>query len=153
MNLEANTASPLIANNIKENKSLTQLINKPKKRKKIIKKYINRKNYKQVLETLYNKITTSTDSTLYNKKIRNYLRFRKFRLESQISKNNICNNVEKLRDMIHKDDSIKKVISFRKNMVTFFKDFQHIHNKEHEIEKKVNDIEDQMIKFFSELKN
>ena len=104
------------------------------------------------METLYNKITTSNDATLYNKKIKNYLRFRRFRLDPQINKNNICNNMENLREMICKDDSIKKVIYFRKNMGNFFDEIQGINDKESEIEKKVDDIEDQMIKAFSEMK-
>jgi hypothetical protein len=141
-------------NTITENKSLTQLIVKPKKKRKrkIIKKYINKNNYKEKLETLYNNIINSNDATLYDKKIKNYLRFRRFRLDPQINKNNICSNMENLRDKICKDDSIKKVIYFRKNMGNFFDDIQGINNKESEIEKKVNDIEDQMIKAFSELK-
>jgi hypothetical protein len=141
-------------NTITENKSLTQLIVKPKKKRKrkIIKKYINKNNYKEKLETLYNNIINSNDATLYDKKIKNYLRFRRFRLDPQINKNNICSNMESLRDKICKDDSIKKVIYFRKNMGNFFDDIQGINNKESEIEKKVNDIEDQMIKAFSELK-
>ena len=141
-------------NTITENKSLTQLIVKPKKKRKrkIIKKYINKNNYKEKLETLYNNIINSNDATLYDKKIKNYLRFRRFRLDPQINKNNICINMENLRDKICKDDSIKKVIYFRKNMGNFFDDIQGINNKESEIEKKVNDIEDQMIKAFSELK-
>ena len=141
------------ASNNSENKSLTQLMVKPKKkRRKVIKRYINNNNYKEKLETLYNKITTSNDATLYNKKIKNYLRFRRFRLDPQINKNNICNNMENLREMICKDDSIKKVIYFRKNMGNFFDEIQGINNKESEIEKKVDDIEDQMIKAFSEMK-
>ena len=133
---------------------MTQLIVKPKKKRKrkIIKKYINKNNYKEKLETLYNNIINSNDATLYDKKIKNYLRFRRFRLDPQINKNNICSNMENLRDKICKDDSIKKVIYFRKNMGNFFDDIQGINNKESEIEKKVNDIEDQMIKAFSELK-
>ena len=62
-NLDTNTANTFIVNNSIENKSLTQMIRKPKKKKKIVKKNINRDNYKQTLETLYNKITTSDDST------------------------------------------------------------------------------------------
>lgn len=149
-NINSNTSNSLA----KENNSLTQLISIPKKRKKIIKRYLNRNNYKQNLESLYNKIATSSDSTIYDKKIKNYLRFRRYRLDPTISKNKLCNNMENLREVICKDDSIKKVIYFRKNAGNFFEeDKGKLNEKESEIEKKVNDIEDQMIKAFSELKD
>ena len=142
--------------NDKENKSQSKSNSKSEKKKKIkknINKNINKNNYKKTLETLYNKISNSENTTIYDKKIRSYLKFRKYPLEHKIDENIICNNVEILRDKICKDESIKKVIGLRRSVGNYFKENKVFDNKELEIEKKVNDIEDEMIKAFSEFKN
>ena len=128
------------------------IIKKPKKSKKIKKKYFNKDNYRKTLETLYNKITTTDDSSKFDKKIKSYLKFRRYILDPKINKDDICNNMEKLRDKICKDISIKKVIYFRKSMGHSNDEIEQINKNESEIEKKVYDIEDKMIKAFSELK-
>lgn len=133
------------------NKSLTQTINKPKKKKKFVKKTLNGENYRQTLENLYDKIANSDDPTEFDKKIRNFLRARRYKFDQKITKNKICNNMESLRILICKDDSIKKVIDYRKNMGHIIDNGNN--NKESEIEKKMNEVEDQMIKAFSEFKN
>ena len=61
--------------------------------------------------------------------------------------------MEALRDKICKDQSIKKVIDLRRSVGNYFKQTKIIDNKELEIEKRVNNIEDEMIKAFAELKN
>ena len=142
--------------NDKENKSQSKSNSKSekkKKNKKYINKNINKNNYKKTLETLYNKISNSENTTIYDKKIRSYLKFRKYKLDHKIDENIICNNVEILRDKICKDESIKKVIGLRRSVGNYFKENKIFDNKELEIEKKVNDIEDEMIKAFSEFKN
>ena len=142
--------------NDKENKSQSKSNSKSEKKKKIkknINKNINKNNYKKTLETLYNKISNSENTTIYDKKIRSYLKFRKYPLDHKIDENIICNNVEILRDKICKDESIKKVIGLRRSVGNYFKENKVFDNKELEIEKKVNDIEDEMIKAFSEFKN
>ena len=149
-NFDSNASNSFVDNN---NNSLVRLIKKNKKRKKTLKKYINRDNYKQTLETLYNKIANTNDPSIYNTKIKNYLRFRRFRLEPRINKNEICDNMESLREKILKDDSIKKVIYFRKDLGNIFNGKGIINKKDIDIDKKVNEVEDQMIKVFSELKN
>ena len=154
--MELKTLNSAIQNKSEENKSHSKSHSKSNskhKKKKKIKKYINRANYKKTLENLYNKISTSDNARIYDKKIRSYLKYRKFRLDPKINENNICNNMEALRDKICKDQSIKKVIDLRRSVGNYFKQTKIIDNKELEIEKRVNNIEDEMIKAFAELKN
>ena len=61
--------------------------------------------------------------------------------------------MENLREMICKDNSIKRVIEFRKNVGDTFNNVNNINSNQNLFEKKINDIEDQMIKSFSALKS
>lgn len=149
----ASTINNFSGSNSLENKSLAKLIKKPKKKKKIQKKYITRKNYKKTLETLYNKIITSDDSSIFDKKIKNYLKFRRYQLEPKITRENICNNVEQLREKICKDNSIKRLIYFRKNIDSTYTGDININKKENELAKKFHKIEDQIVQTFSTIKN
>ena len=105
------------------------------------------------MENLYNNVSKTFDSTKYDKKIKSYFKLRKYRIEPNISKENICKNMENLREMICKDNSIKRVIEFRKNVGDTFNNVNNINSNQNLFEKKINDIEDQMIKSFSALKS
>ena len=153
INIGANTANFFSGNIGKENNP-PKLYNVSKKKKIIKRKKLKKIDYHKTLETLYNKISSASDTTIYNKKIRNFLKYRKYKLNSDISKNYICNNMESLREKFKKDNSIKKVIYFRQSVSNIYngKKKTNIEN-EPEIEKKIYDIEDQMINAFTEKKN
>ena len=153
LNIGANTANFFSGNRGKENNP-PKLYNVSKKKKIIKRKKLKKIDYHKTLEKLYNKISSASDTTIYNKKIRNFLKYRKYKLNSDISKNYICNNMESLREKFKKDNSIKKVIYFRQSVSNIYngKNKTNIEN-EPEIEKKIYDIEDQMINAFTEKKN
>ena len=151
-NLSPNTSNSFGDKNIQTN-LMRHLISKPKKKRKIKSKFITKKNYKKILENLYNNVSKTFDSTKYDKKIKSYFKLRKYRIEPNISKENICKNMENLREMICKDNSIKRVIEFRKNVGDTFNNVNNINSNQNLFEKKINDIEDQMIKSFSALKS
>ena len=152
-NLSPNTINSFGNSGIQNNFSTHLIINKLKKKKKKKPKIIVLKNYKKTLENLYNKISTSYDSTPFDKNIKRYLKFRRYNIEPKISQENICKNMENLREKICKDKSIKRVIEFRKNVGEIFDEVDNLNENQNQVEKKVNDIEDQMIKAFSSLRN
>ena len=61
--------------------------------------------------------------------------------------------MEQLREKICKDNSIKRVIYFRKNIDSSYTGDVNINEKENELEKKFHDIEDQIVQTFSTIKN
>lgn len=153
-NIGANTVNLFSGNSSKENNPPPSLFNVSKKKKTIKRKKLKRIDYHKTLETLYNKISTASDTTIYNKKIRNFLKFRNLKVNSDLSKNLLCNNMENLREKLKRDISIKKVIHFRKSLANIYnvKNNTNI-EKEPEIDKKINDIQEHMINCFTELKN
>ena len=149
IDLGSNTANFFSGNSSLENNSSIKLIQFPKKKKIVKKKQLSKTNYHKTLETLYDKIANANDTMTYDKKIKNFLKFRKYKLNPKITKYNICNNIETLRDRFVGDKTIKKVISFRKNLGSVI----NIPKEKPEVEKKIYDIEEQMINAFAEFKN
>lgn len=126
------------------------------KRKKIKKKFSAVKpikNPKEVLENLYNQVTTSFDGTSYNKGMERYLRFRKYEILPKIEPYNICHNIENIRDQICKGKTMKKVIDLRKNFGDNQENIDQMNKNELMTAKSMNEMEDKMIKVFSGYKN
>ena len=147
--LGSNTANFFSGNSSLENNSSIKLIQFPKKKKIVKKKQLSKTNYHKTLETLYDKIANANDTMTYDKKIKSFLKLRKYKLKPKITKYNICNNIETLRENFFKDKTIKKVIYFRKNLGSVISSPK----EKPEVEKKIYDIEEQMINTFAEIKN
>ena len=159
-NPNTNTMSSFLYNKkikVKEKKvnkipTMTQIIKKQKEKKRFsVVKPI--KNPKQVLETLYNQVTTSFDITPYNKRIERYLKFRKYEILPKLAPYNICHNIENIRDQICKGKTMKKVIDLRKNFGDNQANIEQMNKNELMAVKNINEMEDKMIKVFSGFKS
>lgn len=127
--------------------SLTHIIKKPKKKKRI--SVTNIKSQTKMLETLYKQISKSYDTVPFNKKIEKYLKLRKYEILPKLTPNNICNNFESIRDKVCKGKTMKKMIELRKNLGDNHSTIEQMNRNEIMTTKNMNDIEDKMIKVFS----
>lgn len=156
VNFNPNTMSSFIDNKKDKNgqlikdeiPSLTHIIKKPKKKKRMSVTN-NIKNQTKMLETLYKQISKSFDTVPFNKKIEKYLKLRKYEILPKLSPNNICNNFESIRDKVCKGKTMKKMIELRKNFGDNQSTIEQVNRIEVITTKNMNDIEDKMIKVFS----
>ena len=128
--------------------TLTHIVKKPKKKKKIS-IVTSIKNRKKVLEKLYRQISTSFDTSPYNKRIEKYLKRRKYDILPKLEPYNICHNVQKIRDKICKGKTMRKVIDLRKNLGDNQENIDEMTKNELWAVKNMNEMEDKMIKVFS----
>ena len=140
-------------NQMKSNEipTFTHIVKKPKKKK--TSKIISIKNRRKILEKLYKQVSTSFDTTSYNKRIEIYLKKRKYDILPKLDPYNICHNVQNIRDKVCKGKSMKKVIDLRKGLGDNQENLDEITKNELWAVKNMNEMEDKMIKVFSGFKS
>ena len=133
--------------------NLTHLNKKLNKKKRFSVIQGNKKEQKKSLEKLYKEVSSSHDTTKQNKKIVKYLTLRKYEILPKLSRYNLCNNLENIREQICKGKTMKKVIELRKYMGDTQESISQMNGNELRTTKSMNEIEDKMIKLFSGFKS
>ena len=98
---------------------------------------------------MYKQISTSFDTIPFHKKIEKYLKFRKYEILPKLSPYNICNNIEKIRNHISKDKTLRKVIDLRQNLGDNLSNIEQMNRNELNTIRSMDGIEDKMIKVYS----
>jgi len=110
-------------------------------------------NSENILENLYDKMSTKEDLLIFQPDIKQYLENKKFDVSIKLTPSNICNNFEKTREKICTSDFLKNNIQLRKQMGNIESKVEEINNNDTKAINKMNNIEDKMIKLFCDINN
>ena len=110
-------------------------------------------NSENILENLYDKMSTKEDLLIFQPDIKQYLENKKFDVSIKLTPSNICNNFEKTREKICNSDFLKNNIQLRKQMGNIESKVEEINNNDTKAINKMNNIEDKMIKLFCDINN
>ena len=142
---------------IKINKLNLENDNYIKNNNKHIRKYLktidNNESLKSPLEKLYDKISVKDNLLNYQPEIKNYLKNKKYDLSIKINPSSICNNFENTREKISQSEFLKNDIHLRKQISGNLLYAEKINNNDLKAIKKVNHIEDKIIKLFCDINN
>ena len=121
-------------------------------------KYIKRQtktmgNTNNILENLYDKMSTKENLLIYQPEIKQYLENKKFDVSVKLTPSIVCNNFEKTREKICTSDFLKNNIQLRKQMGNVQSKVEEINNNDIKAINKMNNIEDKMIKLFCDINN
>ena len=124
-----------------------------KKRQNVVKVNSDMLNKRKLLESIYNKISVSTDNIKNNKSIQKYLSLKKCSDLPKITPYNISHNVNSIREFLSDGKMMKKAIYLRRNMDYNESNIDKISQKENTTIKSINDLEEKIIKVFSGFKS
>ena len=110
-------------------------------------------NSENILENLYDKMSTKENLLIFQPDIKQYLENKKFDVSIKLTPSNICNNFEKTREKICTSDFLKNNIQLRKQMGNIESKVEEINNNDTKAINKMNNIEDKMIKLFCDINN
>ena len=110
-------------------------------------------NTNNILENLYDKMSTKENLLIYQPDIKEYLENKKFDVSIKLTPSIVCNNFEKTREKICTSDFLKNNIQLRKQMGNIESKVEEINNNDIKAINKMNNIEDKMIKLFCDINN
>ncbi len=108
---------------------------------------------KSPLERLYDKISTKDNLLNYQSDINNYLKNKKYDLSIKINPTSLCNNFEKTRETISHSILLKNDMQLRKQISGNLLFAEKVNDDDMKAIKKVNVIEDKIIKLFCDINN
>ena len=109
---------------------------------------------KSHLENLYDSMSTKDNLFIYQNDIKNYLKNRKYDVSLKINPSIICNNFEKTREKLCQSDFLKRDMQLRKQIEEGnISNAERINNKDFMTKKKINNIEDKIIKIYCDINN